>query len=264
MHVFAALLFVSIIGCALMTRPDVFQVLSGIFSPGIPDLDSGGLVWTVALMGGVGGTLTILCYGYWIQAEGRNQIQDLRNCKIDLATGYGLTALFGLAMVIIGSRISVDATGINLVIGIAEYFALNLGNWAKWMFLVGAWGAVFSSLLGVWQCVPLIFADCYTRIMDKSKSASRLAALEASRPYRIYLLLLALVPLLSLVSSFREIQKLYSFVGALFIPCLAAILLYLNGKARLVGRENRNRFSTTLMLAATLLFFLAAGWMQVT
>lgn len=263
MQFFAGLLFVSIIWCAAITRPDLSAVLQGIFHPGIPQLESGGLLWTIALMGGVGGTLTILCYGYWIHAEGRKDLTDLNNCKIDLVIGYGLTALFGMSMVIIGSNITVNATGINLVIGIADYFTVHMGTGAKWLFLFGAWGAVFSSLLGVWQCVPQIFADCYYQIRRKSSGIHSHTGLESSKAFRVYLYLLASVPLLSLVSSFKEVQKLYAIVGALFIPCLAAVLLYLNGNTKLIGRKNRNSLLTSLVLLVTLCFFLFAGWMQI-
>ena len=63
--------------------------------------------------------------------------------------------------------------------------------------------------------------------------------------------------------SFKEVQKLYSIVGALFIPVLAAVLLYLNGNSKLVGRENRNSPLTSLIQVAALCFFLFAGWMRV-
>ena len=33
--------------------------------------------------------------------------------------------------------------------------------WGKWLFLIGAFGTVFSSLLGVSQSAPYPFADCW-------------------------------------------------------------------------------------------------------
>ena len=120
------------------------------------------MTWTVALIGGVGGTLTVLCYGYWIREEGRKGTEDLRMCRIDLGTGYAMTAVFGLAMVVIGSRLGqMSGSGATLIVEIAEKLQTVLGSagpLAKWSFLIGAWGAVFSSLLGVWQSIPYLFA----------------------------------------------------------------------------------------------------------
>ena len=127
--------------------------------PRIPQLGGQGLAWTIALMGGVGGTLTVLCYGYWIREKGRTGREHLRTCRIDLAVAYGFTALFGLAMVIIGSTIRVEGTGAGLVVSLADKLAGRLGTTGRWVFLLGAWCALFSSLLGVWQAVPYIFAD---------------------------------------------------------------------------------------------------------
>ena len=59
----AVLLFISVMVCAVAVAPLWSEVISGMLIPGIPDAGGEGLSWTVALMGGVGGTLTILCYG---------------------------------------------------------------------------------------------------------------------------------------------------------------------------------------------------------
>ena len=79
-----------------------------------------GLPWTIALMGGVGGTLTVLCYGYWIREEGRTGASALRTCRIDLGVGYAATALFGTAMAIIGSTIQVQGKEAGLVVALTD------------------------------------------------------------------------------------------------------------------------------------------------
>ena len=40
----------------------------------------------------------------------------------------------------------------------------TLGAAGRWTFLVGFWGAVATSMLGVWQGVPYLFADFYGRM----------------------------------------------------------------------------------------------------
>lgn len=46
---------------------------------------------------------------------------------------------------------------------LAGQLAEALGPLGKYAFLLGFWGAVFTSLLGVWQGVPYMFAD-YLRV----------------------------------------------------------------------------------------------------
>ncbi|GFO81582.1 MAG: hypothetical protein A49_12090 [Methyloceanibacter sp.] len=103
MRVCIGVMFVTVVVTAVLLWPGTGAVLEGLFRPSIPDAGGLGVTWTLALIGGVGGTLTVLCYGYWLREEGRDQPGDLRLCRVDLATGYAMTAIFGLAMVIIGS-----------------------------------------------------------------------------------------------------------------------------------------------------------------
>ena len=68
----------------------------------------------LVLGGGVGGTLTVICYGYWLRETGRDGPHDLPLARVDLAVGYGATALFGMAMVVIGSDVQVEGSGAAL------------------------------------------------------------------------------------------------------------------------------------------------------
>lgn len=249
------LMFVTVVVTAVRLRPDWGGVLSGLCIPRVPDAGGAGLGWTIALIGGVGGTLTVLCYGYWIREESRDGKGDLALCRLDLGIGYAITALFGLAMVIIGSATIVEGKGAGLVVALGDRLADSLGHGARWIFLVGAFGAVFSSLLGVWQSVPYVFADFW----GLARGEESVAVSTASRPYRIYLWALALVPICGLLLPFRQIQKAYAIVGATFLPLLALALLILNGRRAWVGARFRNRWPTALTLTATIVFFVVAG-----
>ena len=55
--------------------------------------------------------------------------------------------------------IEVRGGGSGLLVTIGEQLRVSLGETFRWLFLIGAFGAVFSSLLGVWQSVPYVFAD---------------------------------------------------------------------------------------------------------
>jgi Mn2+/Fe2+ NRAMP family transporter len=253
-----AVMFGVVVVTAAMLWPGTGAVLRGLFVPGIPAAGGQGVTWTVALIGGVGGTLTVLCYGYWIREKGRSGAGALRLCRVDLAVGYVMTAFFGLAMVTIGSTVEVEGKGAGLIVGLADRLTGPLGMAGRWAFLLGAFGAVFSSVLGVWQAVPYLFADLYYLALARPAGAGARgpSRLEATPPYRVYLALIALVPMLGLAVSFQEVQKLYGVIGALLLPALAAALLYFNRASR-IGRL-RNRLPSTVVLVATLLFF---GWL---
>ena len=260
MRVCIGVMFVTVIVTAVLLWPGTGQVLKGLVVPVIPDAGGQGLSWTVALMGGIGGTLTILCYGYWIREEGRTGGDFLKTCRIDLGAGYAITALFGIAMVIIGSTIEIEGRGASLLVRLSDLLVEPLGQTGKWLFLVGAFGAVFSSLLGVWQAVPYLFADTLGLLREDGKPPAHAMIDTGSPAYRGYLVALAIVPMAGLFWRFQEIQKLYAIIGATFVPLLAIALLILNGRAEWVGERFRNRPATVVALLATLAFFIWIAW----
>ncbi len=255
MSVCIAMMFVTVLVTAFLLRPDWGEVVRGLAVPTVPDADGEGLAWTIALIGGVGGTLTTICYGYWIREHGRTGPESLRACRIDLLAGYAATALFGVAMVIIGSRVRVEGQGAGLIIALGETLQEPLGTSARLVFLAGAWGAVFSSLLGVWQAVPYVFAD-YLRIVRGGPRGARVDV--HGRAYRGYLVALAVVPIPGLAFGFESIQKAYAVLGAAFLPLLALSLVMLGGR-HLRSTPHANRPLTQVGLALCCAFFVAAG-----
>jgi Mn2+/Fe2+ NRAMP family transporter len=262
------IMFISVIATAVMLGPEVGQVLQGLVVPRIPDLHGEGLIWTIALMGGVGGTLTIICYAYWMREVGRTSPADLRTCRIDLAVGYSVTALFGMSMVVIGSTIHVEGSGARLIVNLAAQLESALGPIGKWMFLIGAWAAVFTSLLGVWQAVPYVFAD-YVRAVRKHSSKrgehdpSLVSVNTKSWTYRGFLLALAFVPMIQLARPFTQVQKYYAVMGAAFIPLLGLTLLILNTRRKWIGDQLRNKFGSTAVLVVVLAMAILVAWVEV-
>lgn len=252
------LMVVTVVGTAVLVAPDWGAIAAGLVVPRIPE--AGGLGWTVALMGGVGGTLTVLCYGYWMREEGRVGPEELGPSRLDLGLGYAVTALFGVAMVIVGSTVAVEGRGAGLIVTLADRLEGALGPAGRWAFLAGGWAAVASSLLGVWQSVPYLFADQW-RLLRREGAASgtdRLGTVAdtTARPYRLFLYALPTVSAVGLLVGFSAMQRLYAVTGALFMPLLAGTLLVL-GHSRWIGPDHRNRPLTQAVLVAILAFFTA-------
>ena len=245
------LMFVTVVATAVLTRPDWGEVGRSLVTPRIPE---GGLGYLLGVLGGVGGTVTLLSYGYWAREIGRRGAAGLRACRIDLAIGYLMTALFGMAMIVIGSRLALDR-GPTVALELAGQLEGALGPAGKWVFLAGFWGAVFSSLLGVWQSVPYLFADFYR--LNRGQSAERAEGVDFTRTtaYRVYLVLIAIVPLPLLWLSLERAQLSYAVLGSLFMPLLALTLLMMNTRRSWVGTAFTNGRLSNLALAATLLFF---------
>jgi hypothetical protein len=57
-----------------------------------------------------------------------------------------------------------------------------------------------------------------------------------------------------LFASFRDVQRLYTFIGAYIFPTLAIVLLVFNSRSAWVGAL-KNRPATMVVLAGVLVFF---------
>jgi Mn2+/Fe2+ NRAMP family transporter len=256
MKVCIGVMFVTVAITAVALWPGTGTVLRGLLVPTIPRADPEAVTWTVSLIGGIGGTLTVLSYGYWLREEGRTSPDDLRACRIDLAASYFMVALFGILMVIVGQTVTLEGEGTAMLVVLSDRLGEELGSAGKWLFLAGTLGTVFSSLLGVWQATPYLFAECWRLGVRRNT-----APVDTRAPtYRGFLVVLAVVPMLGLFASFREVQQLYTFIGAYIFPTLALVLLVFNTRIAWVGQRFRNRPVTILALAGVLVFF---SWLAI-
>ena len=84
-------------------------------------------------------------------------------------------------------------------------------------------------------------------------------------PYRLGLLFITLVPLPLRLHrpAARSSSSTYTIIGSLFVPFLAATLLYLNNRVRLGLGRAAQPLVTNLLLVAILVLFAAVGAQEV-
>lgn len=73
------IMFVTMVGAALVTLSNLPVLLSGL----VPTIPDGGIVHVLSLAGGVGGTITLAAYGYWIREKGWTTPVHMRLMRID-------------------------------------------------------------------------------------------------------------------------------------------------------------------------------------
>ena len=91
-------MFVTVVGLAIIVAPDVPRLLTGLW----PTLPEGSAFYTLGLIGGVGGTITMAAYGYWLNAKGWRGPEWMGAMRIDNRVAYAVTALFVIAMLVVG------------------------------------------------------------------------------------------------------------------------------------------------------------------
>lgn len=251
-----ALMVVAVLLNVILVSPSLGAIARGLFVPSIP---RGQEAWLLGVLGGVGGTVTIMSYGYWIREKRRSGREGVKESRFDLAVAYGLTAFFGAAMIIIGSKVQISGKGATVALVLANQLGAILGPVGKWLFLLGFWGAVFTSLLGVWQGVPYLFADFLNLRRGRSLGRDQSVDIKRSMEYRAFLLALTVLPMSLLWFNVQQVQLAYAVMGALFMPLVALTLLLLNNRRNLVGRGFRNSLAVKVLLVITLVFFSYLG-----
>ena len=248
-------MFFTVLLTAMLLTPDWGAVARGF----VPSLPANGAGWVVGLIGAIGGTMALISYGYWIREEGRTGHEGLRACRSDLLLSYAVIGVFGVAVVIIGSRVQVRGQGTALALLLADQLGLSLGPIGRSLFLVGFWAAVFSAMLGVWQSLPYLFTD----FLSLRRGAGAALQVERSRPYRLYLTAMATIPLLLVRWPVEKLQLAFGLTGAMLLPLLALTLLIMNNREAWVGREFRAGLGLNCVLAAALLFFTLVGGREI-
>jgi Mn2+/Fe2+ NRAMP family transporter len=230
----------------------------------LPIIPGGSGTYVLSLIGGVGGSITMLSYNYWMREEGMRGAGFLSYVRGDVAIAYIFTALFGISIMLIANDAfftsHVTLKDAEAVPKMAAALGTLLGTFGRVAFSVGFWAAVFASLLGVWQSVPYLYADFYGIVTKMSPDARQEIVKITSTPYRLALAYITLVPIpFAFTGRPIAIIVTYTIVGSLFVPFLAATLLYLNNRVAWTEPVPKNSLITNLLLVAILALFVIVG-----
>ncbi|MGQ0733486.1 MAG: Nramp family divalent metal transporter [Acidobacteriota bacterium] len=255
----------SILICALLIVSDWGSVARGLVVPAIPSASG---TYVLSIIGGIGGSITMLSYNYWMREEKISGADALGYVRGDVAIAYLFTAIFGMSIMLIANQAfflaGVTITDAQAVPKMAEMLGTLLGTFGVYAYSLGFWAAVFASLLGVWQSVPYLYADFYGILKRMPPDERRVVTRVTSMPYRLALGFITLVPLpFAFTGRPIVIIVIYTVVGSLFVPFLAATLLYLNNRVQWAAAVPHNRWATNVVLAAILALFAVIGAQEV-
>src|SRR5215207_6113348 len=217
---FAGLKFGAVVLLAILLAPNLGELALG-FVPRIPD---GALVNVLAIIGGVGGTYSLAAYAYWARERGWRHPSWIPMMRTDVTVGYVLTALFMVAMLIIGAEL-LFGTGTSIsdsegLVALVDPLEDRFGLLARWVFLIGFWAVATGAMIRAWITFP------------------PMVLLVFGQPIALVIV--------------------YASLGALFLPFLAITLLLLLNSSR-VAPEYRNRIVSNVFLAASVIPFIVVG-----
>ncbi|UFQ17738.1 MULTISPECIES: Nramp family divalent metal transporter [Streptomyces] len=268
MTVLVGIMFVVTVYLAIRVTPHLGDAFAGLLPVLSDEKDS--ILNTLGLIGGVGGTITLAAYGYWVNAKGWTNTGWMKVMRLDNRVAYITTGVFVVAMLFVGAELLHSAnvaiaSGDKGLVQLSGILEKEYGDATAKLFLVGFFATSFTSLIGVWHGVSLMFADFVERYRKERAGADTTAlsgeevasgAREKSVPFRAYLLWLTFPPMILLFQGqpFRLII-IYGVLGAAFMPFLALTLVWLLNSSR-TPREWRNGWLSNGMLTVAGLLFL--------
>ena len=208
---------------------------------------------TLSLIGGVGGTVTLLSYGYWMREAGWSGPERLGTARTDLSVSFALVLVFCASMMLIASNVNwqghILEEGPRLCLLLADRIGAEIGPVGRTVFLAGFWGTAFTSVLGVWHGVPFLFDD-WLHLWRRQAPTG-----QSGRAYRAWLTYLALAALSALLLG-RPVWLVYAYtvVGSFFFPFVISTLLYLNNASQ-ADRSAPNGLMANVVLSAALLLY---------
>jgi Mn2+/Fe2+ NRAMP family transporter len=214
--------------------------------------------YVLSLVGGVGGTVTLLSYGYWMREQGWSGPRRVASARADLTVSFALVLIFCLSMMFLSTQIEwpgrILDEGPRICLLLADRIGEETGWLGRAIFLLGFWGAAFGSVLGVFHGVPFLFDDWIHTWRRQTPTGQQGVA------YRSWAAYLTLAAISALVIQ-RPVWLVFAYtvVGSLFFPYVISTLLWMNN-SRLVPAAVRNGLAVnvTLGLALLLYVYLAA------
>ncbi|MFC7262227.1 Nramp family divalent metal transporter [Streptomyces lutosisoli] len=261
MTVLVGVMFVVTVYLAIRVTPNLGHAFAGLL-PVLPD-EKDAVLNTLGLIGGVGGTITLAAYGYWVNAKGWTNTGWMKVMRLDNRVAYATTGIFVIAMLFVGAELLHSAnvaiaSGDQGLIQLGDILEAEYGTATVKFFLIGFFATSFTSLIGVWHGVSLMFADFVERYRSRDRATGEevaSGAREKSWPFRAYLLWLTFPPIVLLFQGqpFRLVI-LYGVLGAAFLPFLALTLIWLLNSSRTPGEWRNGLLSNAMLAIAGLLF----------
>ncbi|QFU93564.1 Nramp family divalent metal transporter [Amycolatopsis sp. YIM 10] len=232
-----------------------------------PALPEGSIMTVLALIGGIGGSAGIAAYGYWVKEKGWRDSSWLPIMRADSGLSFAVVFLFVCAMTVLGTGMlygtGESIAGSSGLAALADPMGDLLGSVTRILFLITFFFVVFSSIVGGFNALSYLMADCVRVIRAIPEEDADRHMATTSRPFRAFV---GYCVLTSVVVVFTgrpvTLVMLYAIFGALILPVLSGALLWLLNR-RSVEPVYRNGILSNIGLAGAFVLFGILGVAQI-
>lgn len=236
------LMSISFLLAALITRPDLGAVFSGLLLPSLPE---GSLFTVVALIG-----TTVVPYNLFLHAslvsEKWDSIRDLKAIRWDTVLSIGLGGLISLAIVVSASAgpLREVSTGLDLARGLEPLY----GKGSTYFLGIGLFAAGITSAITAPLAAAYVTSSCFSW-----KGGMK------SLPFRLVWGSVLLIGVISQSFGIKPIEliKFAQVSNGLLLPVICVFLLWIVNKTSLMGIYRNTPWQNLIAgLLLLLIFFL--------
>ncbi|WP_297795004.1 Nramp family divalent metal transporter [uncultured Eudoraea sp.] len=217
---------VSFVLTAILTKPDIKEMLTGLFIPAIPN---GSLFNIIALVG-----TTVVPYNLFLHAslikEKWNSSDDLESVRRDTFLSIGLGGLISLAIII--SAAAINSTEVKDALDLAKGLEPLYGQSAKYLMGIGLFAA------GITSAITAPLAAAYV-----ANSCFGWNATVTDIRFRLVWMFVLFIGVISLSFGIRPIViiQFAQVANGLLLPIIGLILIWIVNKKAVLG-EFKNTF----------------------
>ena len=216
---------------AVVTRPNILQILKGMFVPRFPDKS---LLTIIGLIG-----TTVVPYNLFLHAslvkERWHKKEDLIFAKKDTFISILLGGLVSMSIIV--SAASISSTNILNAADLAKGLAPLYGDFAKYFLAIGLFAAGITSAITAPLAAAYVAKGCLGFKGGLQSKSFRL----------VWIIILFLGVLFSSVGIKPiEIIKFAQVANGMLLPVIAGILLWIMNKKNILGNYVNSKFQNIL------------------
>lgn len=220
------LMSVSFLITAIVTKPNVLEILKGMFVPNFPEES----LWTII---GLIGT-TVVPYNLFLHAslvkEKWKTSNDLSIAKKDTIISIVLGGLVSMAIIV--SAASIQSTTISNASDLAKSLEPLYGSFAKYFLALGLFAAGITSAITAPLAAAYVAKGCL----------GWKDGLKSKRFRAVWIFILAIGVLFSSIGIKPiEIIKFAQVANGMLLPIIAGILLWIMNKKSVLGRFSNSK-----------------------
>ncbi len=229
---------ISFLVTALITKPDVFEILKGLFVPSIPD---GGLLTIVALVG-----TTVVPYNLFLHAslvsEKWKSKNDLKAVRRDTVIAIALGGLVSMSIMIAATTIKSDQ--VSSVMDLAKSLEPLYGSAAKYFMGIGLFAAGVTSAITAPLAAAYVANSCFGWNIGLKHLKFKI----------VWMLILGLgVLFMSLGIKPVKVIEFAQIANGILLPVIAVFLVWVVNKASVMGKYKNTLIQNIIGVAIILL-----------